>query len=118
MINEQKLTTIEPKDLLTKTSEYKSNGFRLVQISATALKDRTELSYSFDKDYTLENLRINLTDKKEVPSISSVFWNAFLYENEIHDLFGVSVTGINVDYKGNFYKTTIKNPFANKEEGK
>jgi ech hydrogenase subunit D len=118
MMNEQKIITISPEELVSKTANYKTNGFRLVAISCATLKDHMELSYSFDKEYSLESLRINLTDKKELPSISSVFWNAFLYENEIHDLFGVKVTGINIDYKGNFYKTTIKNPFANEEEGK
>jgi ech hydrogenase subunit D len=35
-----------------------------------------------------------------------------LYENEIHDLFGVPVDGLTIDFKGNFYKTAVKYPFG------
>ena len=38
--------------------------------------------------------------------------NAFLYENEIHDLFGVVVKNINIDYGGTLYRTAIKTPFS------
>jgi ech hydrogenase subunit D len=47
-----------------------------------------------------------------LPSISSIYLCAILYENEIHDLFGVQVAGIAIDFKGKFYKTAIKFPFA------
>ncbi|MFA5416444.1 MAG: NADH-quinone oxidoreductase subunit C, partial [Methanoregula sp.] len=49
---------------------------------------------------------------QEVPSISGMYWGAFVYENEMHDLFGIQVKGINIDYKGNLIKTTIKYPFG------
>ena len=115
MSSEQKIISIEPGELVSRTAEYKNKGFRLVQISCTTLKEILELSYSFDKEYLLENLRISLprAAQGEVPSISGVYWNAFLYENEIHDLFGINITGINIDYKGKFYRTTIKTPFVN-----
>jgi ech hydrogenase subunit D len=35
-----------------------------------------------------------------------------LYENEIHDLFGVPVDGLAIDFKGNFYKTAVKFPLG------
>jgi ech hydrogenase subunit D len=35
-----------------------------------------------------------------------------VYENEIHDLYGLPVTGINIDFAGTFYKTAIKHPFS------
>jgi len=47
-----------------------------------------------------------------VPSISSIYGCAILYENEIHDLFNVKVDGLTVDFHGNFYKTAIKFPFG------
>jgi ech hydrogenase subunit D len=46
-----------------------------------------------------------------LPSISGVYFSAFLYENEIHDLFGISITDIALDYKGKFYQTAGKFPF-------
>ena len=47
-----------------------------------------------------------------IPSISSIYWCAFLYENEIHDLFNVQVDGIAVDFHGHLYETAVKFPFG------
>jgi ech hydrogenase subunit D len=47
-----------------------------------------------------------------VPSISEFFGAAFLYENEIRELFGIDVTGIGVDLRGQLYKTATKVPFS------
>jgi ech hydrogenase subunit D len=41
-----------------------------------------------------------------------IYPNAFLYENEIHDLFGVAIKNINIDYRGTLYRTAIKVPFS------
>ena len=41
-----------------------------------------------------------------------IYPNAFLYENEIHDLFGVVIKNINIDYRGTLYRTAIKVPFS------
>ena len=35
-----------------------------------------------------------------------------MYENEIHDLYGLTVTGMNVDFGGHFYATKVPYPFA------
>jgi ech hydrogenase subunit D len=35
-----------------------------------------------------------------------------LYENEIHDLFGLVVKDIAIDYGGSLYRTAIKTPFS------
>jgi ech hydrogenase subunit D len=112
MIEEQKITNVDVKSLLSKVKEFFDSGHRLVQISATKLPASLELNYSFDKDYVFSNLRLPLADvSQEIPSVTPIYWSAFLYENELHDLFGVKVKGINVDYKGNFYRTTVKTPF-------
>ena len=47
-----------------------------------------------------------------MPSISAIYWCAFLYENELHDLFNVQVEGMAVDFKGHLYETTVKFPFG------
>ncbi len=91
----------------------RQDGCRLVQIGATRLPDQIELTYSFDRECNLSNLRIQLpAEGARVPSISAIYWFAFLYENEIHDLFNVQVDGIAVDFKGNLYQTTVKFPFG------
>lgn len=89
-------------------------GYRLVQISATRLPGQVELTYSFDLDRQLTNLRLSLPgEAATLPSISSIYGCAILYENEIHDLFDVRVDGLTVDFKGNFYRTAVKFPFGN-----
>jgi ech hydrogenase subunit D len=92
--------------------ELKESGYRLVQMSCTA-GDGYEILYSFDKDYTLVNLRVRLgSGGTAVPSISGIFWNAFAYENEIHDLFGIQVNDMVLDFKGKFYRLKTKTPWA------
>ena len=53
-----------------------------------------------------------MDDKVEIPSVSGVYWNALFYENEIHDLFGLNIKGIVLDFKGTFYETKEKFAFA------
>jgi len=84
----------------------------MVQVGCTTLANAYELNYSFDKDYQFKNLRITVQQQDEIQSISVIYPNAFLYENEINDLFGLNIKNISVDYKGAFYRTAIKTPFS------
>jgi len=113
MKKEDTIINIERENLLSKVKEKSENGYRLVQMGCTNLKDGdVEVNYSFDLNYEFINFRVKLTANALVlPSISEIYFCAFLYENEIHDLFGISITDIALDYKGKFYKTTEKFPF-------
>lgn len=114
MVEEQKTEMIETKDLITRVQDMAKNGHRFVQVSCVNKKEYFELNYTFDKDYAFANLRLNLPmNHSELPSISGIYWGAFIYENEIHDLFGVNVTGMNIDFKGKFYQTKVSTPFNN-----
>ncbi|MBN2734032.1 MAG: NADH-quinone oxidoreductase subunit C [Methanomicrobiaceae archaeon] len=110
-IEEQKYTDIMKEDLLKNVKDKCESGYRLVQIGCGKFGDIFEINYSFEKEYSFENLRIKTTEGEKVPSISDIYWGSFIYENEIHDLFGVEVTGINLDFKGNLIRTTVKAPF-------
>jgi ech hydrogenase subunit D len=113
MSETQFIEAIEVSALVERTTQYRKDGWRLVQISATRLSEQVQVTYSFDRHSLLANLRLHLpADAARLPSISSVFWCAFPYENELHDLFNVAVEGIAVDFKGNFYNTAVKFPFA------
>lgn len=90
----------------------KEQNFRLVQVSATQLPDHVELVYSFDRESRLTNFRLALPNGQSLPSISAIYGCVVLYENEIHDLFGVKVDDLAVDFGGNFYKTAVKYPFG------
>ena len=112
-MSQEQIELITIDALLEKVRAKKDQGCRLVQISATQLPGQIELTYSFDLNSQLSNLRLSLPgEEPHLPSISSIYLCAILYENEIHDLFGVQVAGMAVDFKGNFYKTAIKFPFA------
>ncbi len=108
----QTITPISVGDVVAKAEEAKKSGHRLVQIGCTKIGDDFEIIYTYDKEYILTNYRITIKADVTIPSISGVYWGAFVYENEIHDLYGLTVTGINIDFKGTFYKTAIKHPFS------
>jgi ech hydrogenase subunit D len=110
---DQTFETIPPQALLEKVAELRKQGYRLVQIGATRLPEHVELTYSFDRESRLANLRFQvLAAEARVPSISSIYWCAFPYENELHDLFNVQVDGMAVNFHGHFYETTVKFPFG------
>ena len=104
---------VELSNLISKVSDLKAEGYRLVQICGVVLDDETyEILYSFDKDHLLKTLRLDIKiDVDEVESITGIYWPAFIYENEMHDLFGVQIKMINIDFEGKLYRTAIETPF-------
>jgi ech hydrogenase subunit D len=108
----QEIVPVEKCDLVGIVAQLFAEGYRLVQVGCSTLPSAYELTYSFDREYRFRNLRITVTPDVEVPSISVIYPNAFLYENEIHDLFGVVITHISVDYRGTLYRTALSTPFS------
>ena len=102
-----------PEELSTKALKLKNDGYRIVQICATRTPGGYELQYSFALEYQMICLRLAINEDVEIVTISNIFSPAFLYENEIRDLFGVKIQMINVDYKGNLYHIDTKTPFKN-----
>lgn len=113
-MGEQIIKSISANDLLVETLNVKNDGYRLVAITCTN-KNGMELSYSFDKNYDLLNLRIETDTETEIPSISIIYPYSFLYENEIKELFGVEIKGITPDFNDTLYKIPAKTPFKNKD---
>jgi ech hydrogenase subunit D len=112
MIEEQKLITINANELVARAEEMKKSNHRLVQMCCAKVGETIEVNYSFDKDYQFTNFRIVLPmDNLKLESISSIYLPALLYENEMHDLFGVEIKNIAIDYSGTFYRTSVKTPF-------
>jgi len=110
---DQIFQTIAPEALLERVGELRKQGYRLVQIGATRLPEHVELTYSFDLENRLTNLRFQvLAEGARLPSITAIYWCAFLYENELHDLFNVQVDGMAVDFHGHLYETAVKFPFG------
>jgi ech hydrogenase subunit D len=112
-MSQQTIKEIAVKDLLAEVLGLKNDGYRLVAISCTS-RGGLELSYSLDKDYELINLRLIIDTEAEVPSISVIYPYAFLYENEIKELFGANITNISLDFNNTLYKIPVKTPFHTK----
>lgn len=112
MIPTQVTHDIETGELLARVAAYKRGDWRLVQICATTL-DVFEMNYSFTRGAEFEHVRVRIPlDNPSVPSITGEYFGAFAYENEMHDLFGIQFPGLKLDYCGNFFKTSVKKPFA------
>lgn len=100
----------------------KLSGRRMVQLLCQKRGDGFELIYSFDnnedKDHKLENIHVFLeNDSIEVESVSDLFAFAFLYENEVKELFGIKIVNITLDFGGNLYQTKQKRVFNPESQG-
>ncbi len=98
----QNLSEIDANGLIGAVAAKRAAGYRFVTITCTDLGDAHDLLYHFDRDLSLENLRVRLPKGAELPSISSEYFAAVLVENEIADLFGIAITGLVLDYRGRF----------------
>ena len=113
MTAQLELEMVHPEELEAKASRLKEALYRLVQVSCTSKPDHFEVTYSFDKDNVLKNLRVQVPRGNPViPSITTHFFCAFTYENEIQDLFGLKVKGLALDFGGKFYRTAQAAAFA------
>jgi ech hydrogenase subunit D len=113
MIEEQPVLPVTADRLVAEVQALQRDQWRLVQIGVTSLGDTFEVNYSFDRDLKFRNLRLQVAAASaRLPSVSGVYWCAFLYENEIHDLFGISFDGLALDFKGTLYHTAQPFPFA------
>jgi ech hydrogenase subunit D len=113
MSEESPIEMITSDVLLEKVRAFRDQGYRLVQISAARLPEAYEITYSFDRDTQLTSIRLLLPlEAPHLASISSIYGCVLLYENEMHDLFGITVDGMAVDFHGNLYKTAVKFPFG------
>jgi ech hydrogenase subunit D len=112
MSRDHQFEVIRADQLFGAVEQMRARRARLVQICATSLPNALELTYSFDLGSELTNLRLEVGKEESVPSITSLYWCAFLYENEMHDLFNLQVSNIAVDFKGTLYNTRTKFAFA------
>ena len=120
-------TTVELDALLSHVQELKGAGARFVQMHAERnVDDGTyRLVYTFinvraaqeqiaqDGSYAIENLVVEGIDQyQEIPSISSYYPAVFPFENEAHDLFGLAITDMQIDFKGFFYQVSTAEPMS------
>ena len=120
-------TTVGIDGLLPHVQALKGVGARFVQMHAERCVDdgSYRLVYTFinvraaqehiaqDGNYAIENLVVEGIDQyQEIPSISSYYPAVFPFENEAHDLFGLAITDMQVDFKGFFYQVSTAEPMS------
>ena len=93
------ITTVGLDQVVGACAQKKAEGYRFVTMTCTALgPDTVDILYHFDKAYKLEHLRLTAPRHTQLPSISDVYFAAFLVENELQDLFGLHFRGLALDY--------------------
>lgn len=120
-------TTVGIDELLPHVQALKGVGARFVQMHAERnIDDGTyRLVYTIidvraaqehiaqDGSYAIENLVVEGIDQyQEIPSISSYYPAVFPFENEAHDLFGLAITDMQIDFKGFFYQVSTAEPMS------
>jgi ech hydrogenase subunit D len=110
------IENIKKDELLEKVQSLKKQGYRFVTITANKEGEHYELTYHFDLNYSLFNIRINVISQEKLQSISSIFTGAFLIENEYQDLYGFKFENLVIDYHGRLYLTpdSPKQPLVDK----
>ncbi len=104
---------ISVEGLPSLAERMQSEGCRFIQVLAVNTEAGIDLQYSFMKDGRILNFTIKGASKNiSVPSITDRFIAAFVFENEIHDLFGVNIRDIAIDFKGNFYALSQREPMT------
>ena len=95
------------------SERMQTEGHRFVQVLAVNTEAGIDVQYTFMKHGVLEVFTIKgVTPEIPLPSITDRFIAAFVFENEIHDLFGVNVRDIAIDFGGNFYVTAQPSPMT------
>lgn len=120
-------TTVGIDELLSHVQALKGVGARFVQMHAERNVDdgSYRLVYTFinvraaqehiarDGNYAIESLVVEGIDQyQEIPSISSYYPAVFPFENEAHDLFGLAITDMQLDFKGFFYQVSTVEPMS------
>lgn len=110
------VVSVEKDNILGETSKLKLQGYRLAAVTCVQEGDNLELTYHFDLNYEMKNLRVLVEQAATVSSISSVYPSALLIENEFQDLYGLKFEGLLIDYKGRLYlaENAPKTPMLNK----
>lgn len=120
-------TTVGIEELLSHVQALKGVGARFVQMHAERNVDdgSYRLVYTFinvraaqehiaqDSSYAIEDLVVEGIDQyQEISSISSYYPAVFPFENEAHDLFGLAITDMQIDFKGFFYQVSTAEPMS------
>ena len=125
-----KIRDVLAVSILEEAEKYKHEGYRLMQICATrgsigeasgqeegeqTAVPAYEILYTFGMGFRMEQIKVTIPQTEKISSITSAFPCAFLYENEMHDLFGIKFLHNALDYNGNFFVTAEPTPWNPKK---
>lgn len=119
-------TEVTPQTLLEEVKKFAAQKYRFVTMSQTVMDENTlRLYYHFDEHMTMSEIRMDagacvwqpdlaettgmkhiymdVPKDQPIPSISSIYFAALLIENETQDQFGVTFSGLVLDFKGHLY---------------
>ncbi len=105
--------SLAASDVHADAAARKAEGWRYVQMLAVNNEDSVDVVYSYMKDGLLDNAVVEaLPRDARLASITDVYLEAFVCENEIHDLFGIPFDGLAIDFLGNFYRLSTESPMT------
>ena len=113
----QHFEDISIDDILSVAEREHEAHSRFVQVLCINGEDDIDLVYSYqktaDQGYAVHNYRVHgVKPETHIPSVTKFYLVAFPFENEAHDLFGVQVDDIAIDFKGGFYKVAMDKPMT------
>ncbi len=107
-----KIIDISYSDITDIMLNCQKQGDRLVQMHAVSIPSGAILYYSVSTgDNEFVTYKTQVSDDVVLPSISSIYPNAILYENEMKELFGVNIDCISLDYNNRLYRINVETPF-------
>lgn len=102
-------------ELLGRVQTLKHEGVRFVQMCAETTEAGIDLLYTFydeTRDHALNLCVYGIDGESRVPSIQGLYFAAFSYENETHDLYGVRFINMVLDFGGNFFNVATTEPMT------
>jgi hypothetical protein len=103
------------EELLTRVQTLKHEGVRFVQMCAETTEQGIDLLYTFYDETTQNALNLcvyGIDESSRVPSIQGLYFAAFSYENEAHDLYGVRFVNMKLDFGGHFFNLATSEPMT------
>lgn len=103
------------EELLTRVQTLKHEGMRFVQMCAETTERGIDLLYTFYDETTQNALNLcvyGIDESSRVPSIQGLYFAAFSYENETHDLYGVRFVNMKLDFGGHFFNLATSEPMT------
>ncbi|MGE5415613.1 MAG: NADH-quinone oxidoreductase subunit C [Acidobacteriota bacterium] len=86
--------------LLNEVKDKWDRRARFITMTCVDNIDHFDLIYSFDHNLDMENFRVRAAKEQPFPSISGIYYCAFLIENEIQDHFGMKFSDLVPNFEG------------------